>query len=408
MDRDIRAMLVLVTGFLVALVLFFWIFTSALDILLQLGFVFAPLALFAAVFLWRFRIGHVAGPPEQVLAAIAHAMRRSLYRVTEEPGQLTIRIGSISAVKVRARATAGGTDLTYTPYGTTTGWSLLMVMFFLWELAVFTAPVVLFILVQVRDFVRGRILPYVSAGGFPPAPAPGDVQAMLIDGLSEGHRLASEAVEAEQSSYQDLLVFGFFLGFVTWALVFIMWFLSSAESDFALRLQDSSLIALAVGAAVTVAFGLGIRHVFRPRLLRMKAWAGRLREALERETGWAPPQETAPSAFEIVSEATGEVPLWLAALRRGGLSREPGTWAAILVAAFWGATLLWLAVTLVALSLLIAVPLGAGGFGLLSLAYLLYRGWHRKVETERANALSTWGTRLSSIRAQMERFLQDL
>jgi len=405
-DRDIRPTLVLVVAFLVALGFFFWIFT-AVEWLVALGLVSVPLALFAVVFLWRVRIGHVAAPPEQVLAAIAHGMRLGLYRVSEEPGELTIRVGSMSAVKVRARPALGGTDLTYTVYATPGGWSLLMVMFFLWELAVFTAPVTLFILMQVRAFVRERVLSYALPGGLPPAPAPSDVRAILIDSLSEGYRVASEAAEAEKSAYHDLLAFAFFLGFVAWGLVFIEALLSSAEVDFARRLQDSSLIALVAGTAVAVALGLGIRYVLRPRLRLLETWATRLREALAREAGGARPPEASPSAFELLSEASKEVPVWFAALRRGGMSREPGTWVAIFFAGIWGVTLLGLAVSLAGL-VLIAIPAGAAGLGFLALAYLLYRGWQRRVEAERASVMASWDLRLSAIRAQMERFLQDL
>jgi hypothetical protein len=411
MDPDIRPTLVSVAAFVAALALSFWLLTSGLDFLVLLSLVvIPPLSLFALVFLWRFPLGRVAAPPEQVLASIAQAMRRSLYRVTEEPGQLTVRTGSLSAVKVRARPVPEGTALSYTVYATPAGWSLIMIVFILlYQLVMFTAPAVLYILLQVRGFVRERVLPLVASGGLPPFATPGgDVRTVLIEGLSEGYRIASEASEAEHSTYHDLLLLAFALGLVTWALVFPGVFVSSVEPDFVQRLLVSSVVALLGGTGVALGSGLLIRHVLRPRLLRLDLWTGQLRDALAREAGWAPLVGEPKSTLELLIEASSEVPTWLSALRRGGLSREPGTWVVIVLAAFWGLFLIGAAGFLAASLPLVAIIAGTGGAGLVAGTYFLYRGWHRRVDAEKAQIVSSWDRRLAAIRAQMEQFLQDL
>jgi len=77
----------------------------------QIALVLAPLVLFAAAFLWKGRIGHVAAPPDRALAGIAYALRMSMHRVEERSGSLMVRLGSSTAVKVIARPSGDGADL---------------------------------------------------------------------------------------------------------------------------------------------------------------------------------------------------------------------------------------------------------------------------------------------------------
>jgi hypothetical protein len=83
-----------------------------------------PYILFYAVFfifatLWGLvfyiipRLDMATGTPEEVLQDLAHRLRSARYRVTEEPGRLTIQITPLVAVKVHAVADGANSEILY-------------------------------------------------------------------------------------------------------------------------------------------------------------------------------------------------------------------------------------------------------------------------------------------------------
>ena len=375
----------------------------------QIALVLAPLVLFAAAFLWKGRIGHVAAPPDRALAGIAYALRMSMHRVEERSGSLTVRLGSSTAVKVIARPSGDGADLFYQPYATPAGWSILMILFFLWTFAIISVPIVLYIFVRSWEFVRFQIAPFTAPGAMPPVPPiPTEVQALLIASLSEGHRLASEAYEAEQSTYHDFMIMAVVCGIAAWGLIFIWAFTSSADPDFGRRIGDANILSLTAGTVVAIIVGLAIRAGLRPRLLLLKGWADRLWGALATEVGWATRGESAPSTFELLSEASRELPRWFRSFRRGGLSREPGTWVVIFAVGIWAAFLFFGAASFALSAPFLAAGLALGGLLLALACYYLYQGWRTRLDSEEERLRSDWDHRLGTARESMERFFKDL
>ena len=405
--RNWSSVVVAVVSAAVSVPIAIWVLLSGLlsgDYRLQLPLVLASLAVVAAVFIRKGRIGHLAVPPNQALTGIAHALRASLYRVTEEREGVTVRLGFISAVKVTARPSGDGTDVYLQPYPTPAGW---MILFFLWSLL--TLPIVLFILMRAREFARDRIASLTDPGAHLAAPSgPTEVRALLIDGLSEGHRLASEAYEAERSRYHDLLLLAIMGGIIAWGLVFILAFTSSGEPVYGRQIEVSSVIAFPAGAVAMVLAVLAVRRARRPRVIRLKGWADRLREALEMEVGLSARNESLPSSFDVLSEASRQVPEWYVSLRKGGLSRETGTWLVVTVAGVGAVSLFYMAAAYALVESRLAAGAALGGFLLAAGSYILYRRWRRRLDSERDRALSDWNRRLESVRSSMDQFLQDL
>ncbi len=406
--RKWSSVVVAVVSAAVAVPISIWVYLSG-NLWLQIALVLASLAVFAAVFIRKGRIGHLLVPPDRALAGIAHALRASLYRVTAERESVTVRIDFISAVKVTARPSGDGADVYVQPYATPAGWGAIIILFWLWSLPLLTLPIVLFFLMRAREFARDRIASLTSLGGQLAAPSdPTEVRALLIDGLSEGHRLASEAYEAERSRYHDSLLLAMMGGIVVWGLVFIVAFTSSGEAVYGRQIEISSLIAFPTGAVAMALAVLAVRRARRPRLIRLKGWADRLREALAVEVGLSARSESLPSSFELLSEASLQLPEWFVSLRRGGLSREPGTWLLITLAGMGAVSLFAAAATYA----LVVPRLAAGpalvGFLLVAGSYILYRRWRTRLDSERDRALSDWNRRLGSARSSMDQFLRDL
>src|SRR2546430_10950206 len=76
------------------------------------------------------------------------------------------------------------------------------------------------------------------------------------------------------------------------------------------------------------------------------------------------PEGSEPSAFELLVDASVEVPSWIQVSRRGGLNRDPAAGLFILVAAVWSFSLVSAAFSFVFFNPLLAALLGSLGITL--------------------------------------------
>src|SRR3989304_5951934 len=85
---------------------------------------------------------------------------------------------------------------------------------------------------------------------------------------------------------------------------------------------------LAQSATASTTFGVVawfvVRQRLRPRLFEIRRWMGRLRDAWTREASGGTPADAGARGFELLMEASREVPGWLEARRRTSLSRGWG------------------------------------------------------------------------------------
>src|SRR3989442_2488813 len=102
--------------------------------------------------------------------------------------------------------------------------------------------------------------------------------------------------------------------------------------------MDAARSTAAVAAAA-IPLGILIRVRLRPNVLLHRAHAERLRAAMARASAPGAPEGSEPSAFELLMDASVEVPSWIQVSRRGGLNRDPAAGALILVAAAWAFSL---------------------------------------------------------------------
>ena len=134
-----------------------------------------------------------------------------------------------------------------------------------------------------------------------------------------------------------------------------------------------------------------------------------LRGAWLREVSRVSPEGSGASSFELLVESSKDVPGWLDAVRRSGLSRDPALGMLLVAVAFWGIGLLPGAI-FAALSgdFVLAAVLGLAGFGLTAGFVVAYRRVRERWERERADEMGAWRRRLDDLRSRMDRFLGDL
>ena len=408
MERGTTRILIataIIVGALVASVPFLGLFA------VLFGAMIADCALIVVLFVPRTRLGTLRANPEDALTFIAHGLRLAQYRVKPSPGRLSVWVGRGGLVEIEARGTAAECEITWKAYATPGAWGTVATLIVLAWTAMAAIPVVVYLYFRAAAFVRKQLLSMIPADGAIPASFhPDDISVLLVAGLAEGHRLAEEAYELERTTYQDHQGIVLLIAILT-AFLLLAWVLvSSPEPDLTVRFQNALQTAILSAVALGGALALFVRLHFRPRILRFREWSGRLAAALEREVRRETPAAEAPSAFELLSSATIELPRWLDATRRAGLAADFGMWTLLFLLALSAFQLFWYsaALALSGVALYFTALLSLGGVGLSAVAYTINRRWKERQEQQIGAEMTRWQGRLETTRAQMEQFLKDL
>jgi len=360
------------------------------------------------------RLDTATGTPKEVLQDLAHRLRSGRYRVTEEPGKLSIQITPLVAVKIHAVADGANSEILYQADATPGGWTVL-VLLFLFTRGFAGFPLALYHFLKARGFAEGQLRPQLPKGGIPRAKVgAGDIRDRLIDSLSEGHRLAAEAFEATQSSYEDRWLEIGFGAFSLWSIVAVTLGVGLHDSILAHNPAYLLIIPSAITTAIFVPAVWSTRKWFKPRIRDYREWADRLRRALEKETANETTESLEPSAFELIAQAYRQVPTWLDARRKGSFSREPGAWMLIFTCAIIAVLLVMFAIilysfTIWSLGLLIwSLVLLIGAAALIGFCYLLYLRLRGRANEEGSRTLKDWNYRLDVMHQKMVKYLEEL
>jgi len=369
----------------------------------------AAVLLLAALFLPKISLGTVPLPPERVLASLGYRLRLEGFQVQQAPGELIVRLGTYAATKLRVRGTRDGSETLYQAFATSSGWGTLIFLLVIVWTAVAAFPLIAYLWYRASSFATRRAGPLLEdASALREIPRPDDIAAALLEGLAEGHRLASDAYDATRTTYYDLLAIVLFLAFATWGLFVVFLFLGLADWEPTARIRAASLLSILPGAILAVIPMWYLRRRYRPSLLRHRFWAGRLQEAFNREALRRSPEAAEPSAFELLAEASQELPTWLEAVRRAGVSADPAAGFLLLVLLLGAWSVLSAAWGWTNVSGSFAALLGTSGVVLAVAAFVFYRRWriHRDAELNRIR--DEWRRRFAELRTRMDRFLQDL
>ncbi len=379
-------------------------------IFLPLGFAVAATVVLAGLFLPKFPLVDSPGQPEQVLARVAYEIRRMGLRVEERPGSITVRLGSTVAVRLHAGRSPAGSKIRYQAYATPAGWGTLVTLIVI----VWTAPAgvgtQLYAFRKARGFARDVVAPFVRrTESATPSRPEDETQALLISGLSEAHRLAAEAYESLRSAYEDWLVLAGFSGVLVWGVIFAVLIAMPYLRPFAMDLLGIVAISTATGIVTAATLLSLVWRRVRPRLIGNHSWSERLHWALLRETGRAPVDAAQPSSAEILLDASKQIPSWLEARRRAGLSADQAAdWVVFVVFLSAGWAFFFGLSELFGGRLLSALPGLASGLGLLFIAFLLWTHWKRQRDAAIARTREEWRRRMEAVQSTFDRFLKDL
>ena len=388
---------------------FFWILVS---------FAASGLAMVLILYLPISRIGTVSAGPELVRWHLAHEIRLSQHEVTESWLALKVRVDSISGVEILLKGTPKGTTVSYRAGATEAGWGAITIpLIFLWFsfLTGFTAP---WIYLKSVRFVRKYIAPLLPADGvLRQVVSYDDIGARLMAHAAEDHRLFSQAYQADRDTYWDALGIVGVLAFFGWFLLFMILNVTSTNPDYMARISDALLPSIAIILAIAIPSIWLVRKIFKPRMMRWKNWLAKIDEVWRTEATRSTPDDSAPSSFEVLSEAAKEAPLCLRSVRKAGLNRDFATWTALFWMIWIGFYLaargfMWLVMSwtggLSTANAIFAVSEFGAGIAFLVGAWVYYDYWKRRQEEILNRELANWNSRHEELRRRMESFLQEL
>src|SRR5207237_1859285 len=156
-----------------------------------------------------------------------------------------------------------------------------------------------------------------------PEPTRDEVHALLVGGLSTTLRMAREAYEAQRKAYTDSLLTTAIAAFTAWTALLVGLFV--ALNGFNLLTGRWEVpIAAATGMALVLGmlFLVSLRRRYVRTLARYREWADRLADAMGVQLARATPEAGPPNTFELLVSASEQVPDWLDAQRRAGLSGD--------------------------------------------------------------------------------------
>jgi len=376
------------------------------------------LVMLAIYFLPRTRIGTVAGTLELLRWHLAHGIRLTQHQVTASFSTLKVRVDSMSELEIILKETPQGTVVSYKAGATDTGWTLIaapIILLLPSIIALFTAP---WIYYKSARFVRRFVAPLLPADGvLRNVIRHDDIGALLVAHAAEDHRLFSEAYRAERNAYWDALGIIGMLAFVTWLVLFAALNITSTNPDYAAR-ASAAVMPSTAGVLTFTIPSLWIAHrIFKPRLAKWKGWIARIDGVWKTEATRSMPEDSAPSSFEILSEAAKEAPLCLHSIRKAGLSRDRESWGILLWMVWFGLTFTVQGIVSVGWSATwqpnseiptTNLALAFCGVILLIGAWIYYGRWKRRQEAKMNLEIANWNHRLDELRHRMERFLEEL
>jgi hypothetical protein len=380
---------------------------------IQRGLIYLSIAGMIAIFLIaisvNYELASVDGNPRTVLADLAHRLRVSRYRVKEDRKGLKVQVTSTTAIRITAKVVEGRTLVRYKTDQTASGWTVLIILLFMSYLAPISVALAVYAAWEVQRFAQKIVVPRIVGAKPIAEEEPRDmIRATLIDGLSEGYRLSSEAYEAQYSNYQDGV-----MGVVAGAI--FVWFLTFMALVEVLKNQplyhdvlSSLVISLVLAVAFCIPAMMYLTSNVKARASEFRSWSERLLVRLGQETSSEPPKDVEPSVFELLDDVSKQIPRWMKVMRRAGMFTDPWTWWAIFMLAYLALMLLLIGISYTSLGLTFQATVIAGGLATALCCFLLYRRWRTEAREEESAVTTSWESRLQVMKSNMLKHLEEL
>ena len=338
-------------------------------------------------------------PPAPVLRDLAFRLRASGRLVKESTTQLEVGVNSLTNLKIHVRGTPRGTEVRYEVGATGVGWTIVLILAGFSGVGIIALGIALYIHFSASGFARNFVLPLVSGGPPLGTPPPPTVRTLLLEGLSEAQRLATEAAEYEREALQNgigLILLGS-LALFAFALIGLLPF--TGFSPVALIAE----LAASIGIAVAGSFLVHARGAPKVRELESESAlfaAAHTAEAL----GYALPAGPQPG-LELLLRAAERSAYWREVRRRRKLWHDPVAGLTIFLLAYGAFLFSLLAVAIDILPVFVRAGLGLLGVGFLAGTVISIQRWRRQVREEDERDRQSWEARRGALETELWKIL---
>jgi len=350
--------------------------------------------------------------PAEARDALVADLRAAGVDVTGEGDGVRARMNAFLIVEFRTRTTDQGTVLSFQPRASLACRGLLVAL--VASLVGSLPAAVLCVLLFRRAAQFAQVHGPSAFRGADAASAragPDEVHAMLVGGLSSGLGMVRAALEAQRKSFTDALALVGVAAFTAFSAVLVGLFVALNGFNLMTGVWDVPIVVATTATVVLIVVLLvALRRRFAPQLTRYRDWINRLANAFDGEMSRRPAEPAAASTFELLAEASAQVPDWLDAQRRAGLSGDPGTSLGILLASLFAASSLFYAI----LDLFLRNRPVSGifdavvGVAAVGFAGWIYRRWKRTEDSRLVQSKAAWEAHVKTLRSRMDGFLEEM
>jgi hypothetical protein len=298
-----------------------------------------PMAGVVILYYTRFKSASLCNTADTAAEALSRELMGAKYLVERAGTDFIVRLDRSTGVAVAVKPKDQGCQASYCLKATPRGRARLGI------LTVIVPPMAFFLLVfylsKAIRFGEGPLRKIAEGVKAQPVKRERGIRELLTEGLSEARRLALEAYEARRSDYEDMVILSFVMGlFALLVALLVSFYIGGWEGP-----DVNPLMAIVAG---TVAFGFStllsvylVRRKYSPQLDGLRSWNSALSAAFESEALPAIGDVTPHSSFELLAEASRELPTWVEIRRTSMMAREP-LWSMLMVYSIYaGFFLLW-------------------------------------------------------------------
>ena len=368
--------------------------------LIVFGGALLTLVVLVAWFLRKPILAVTAASPEAVIRDLAFRLRATGHWVKEREDRLDVRIDSLSALRIHVHGGPNGTEVRYEVSATPSGWTVVLVSAGVGYFGYASVLVSLLIHFRSRRFARdtvGQLLRLAPLGTPPPA----DVRTLLVVGLSEAERLATEAFEYEREAKQNRIGILLFGAVILWAVVFAGLPIL-LPGPLGLPLGTAAATASAVALAVAGASIVTVRS--NPRIRELQQEAGLYAAARAFEASGFPAPGGPRGGLELLLRAAERSSYWRE-VRRRHMWHDPVTGFVVFLFAYGGSLTVALGAGMDFLPLPLRVGLLATGVTMLLGMWWSIRSWRRDVRKEDERDRADWEARRQALSAELWKIL---
>jgi len=365
--------------------------------------------IFVLSLLLDYELATVDMDPKTTLTDLAHRLRVLRYRVKEDRNGLKVRITTSTAVRITATTAGGRTVVRYKPEQSAGGWAALIILAFTFYLSLLAPAIAIAAIWKAKSFAQRTALPQiVETKPTSEESSAENIRSTLIDGLSEGYRLASEAYEAQYSNYQDGILATITSAIIVWFFSFMAFVALIKGQPLYSDWHASLIVSVIVTAIFCVPPALYLRRKVRTRAYEFKSWSNRLLARLMQETSSAPPKDAGQSVFEVLDDVSKQIPTWMKVMRKAGMFTDPWTWLVIFMLAYAAFYTVLMGIAWSPPDAIGRIVFFLGGGAMALLSYLVYTRWRANQLEEESEVTNSWETRLRKAKERMQNHLEEL